>query len=103
LLVNIQFACQKHYFGAMAEQYFDNQSKELVANTQRCQKTVEAFNRLPEEFTSEDVMRCFGLDKPSTSRTRICRLMSDHLVEKIGEYKENGKMRKKYRKTGYMV
>jgi len=103
LLVNIQYACQKHYFGAMAEQYFDNQSKELVANTQRCQKTVEAFNRLPEEFTSEDVMRCFGLDKPSTSRTRICRLMSDHLVEKIGEYKENGKMRKKYRKTGYMV
>ena len=103
LLVNIQFACQKHYFGAMAEQYFDNQSKELVANTQRCQKTVEAFNRLPDEFTSEDVMRCFGLDKPSTSRTRICRLMSDHLVEKIGEYKENGKMRKKYRKTGYMV
>ena len=103
LLVNIQYACQKHYFGAMAEQYFDNQSKELVANTQRCQKTVEAFNLLPEEFTSEDVMRCFGLDKPSTSRTRICRLMSDHLVEKIGEYKENGKMRKKYRKTGYMV
>ena len=103
LLVNIQYACQKHYFGAMAEQYFDNQTKELAANTQRRQKTFEAFNRLPEEFTSEDVMRCFGLEKPSSSRTRICRLMSDHLVEKIGEYNENGKARGRYRKIGSMI
>ena len=40
--------------------YFDNKEKEASVNVQRRGKTVEAFNRLPEEFTTEDVMRCFG-------------------------------------------
>ena len=58
LIVNIQYACQRHYFGAMAENYFDNKLKDACVNVQRRQKTFEAFERLPEEFTIEDVVRC---------------------------------------------
>ena len=47
LLVNIQYACQRHYFGAMAEKYFDDQKRDVSANARRKQKTIEAFNRLP--------------------------------------------------------
>ena len=56
LIVNIQYACQRHYFGAMAEAYFDNKLKDANVNLQRKQKTLEGFSRLPEVFTSEDVM-----------------------------------------------
>ena len=48
LIVNIQYACQRHYFGAMAENYFDNKLKDASVNVQRRQKTIEGFNRLPE-------------------------------------------------------
>ena len=103
LIVNIQYACQRHYFGAMAEAYFDNRLKDASVNVQRRQKTFESFKRLPEEFTIEDVMRCFGLTSDSSARTRVSRLIADNLAVKIGEYKENGTTKSKFEKTGVMM
>ena len=98
LITNIQYACQRHYFGAMAEAYFDNKLKDASVNVQRKSRTIEAFNRLPEEFVIDDVMRCFGLSIES-SKVRIFRLQKDHLIEKIGEFKENGTTKAKYKKA----
>jgi len=100
LIVNIQYACQRHYFGAMAEAYFDNKLKDAAANVQRRQKTIEGFNRLPEEYTIDDVMRCFVINSISGARSRAYRLMKDGLAEKSGEYVENGTTKAKYKKTG---
>ena len=102
LITNIQYACQRHYFGAMAEAYFDNKLKDASVNVQRKSRTIESFNRLPEEFTIDDVMRCFGLSVDS-SKVRIFRLQKDHLVEKIGEFKENGTTKAKYKKAPYIL
>ena len=99
LIVNIQYACQRHYFGAMAENYFDNKHRNAAVNIQRRQKTIEAFVRLPEEFTIEDIERCFGIGN-SAARSRTFRLLKDHLAEKVGEYVENGTTKAKYKKTG---
>ncbi|MCR5780573.1 MAG: hypothetical protein K6G70_08545, partial [Bacteroidaceae bacterium] len=99
LIVNIQYACQRHYFGAMAEKYFDDQKRDVSANARRKQKTIEAFNRLPEEFTAEDIMRCFGLEGESSARGRARTLLADHLAVKTGEFKDNGKVKALYRKT----
>lgn len=99
LLVNIQYACQRHYFGVMAETYFDNKVREASVNVLRKQKTFEGFYRLPDEFTAEDVARCFMIAN-SAVRMRIKRLQDDHLIEKTGEFVENGKCKAKYRKTG---
>ena len=66
LLVNIQYACQRHYFGAMAEKYFDDQ-------------------------------------KRSSARGRARTLIADHLAVKTGEYKDNGKVKSMYRKTGTVM
>ena len=101
LIVNIQYACQRHYFGAMAENYFDNKLKDASVNVQRKQKTFEAFSRLPEEFTNEDVMRCFNLSSASSARGKVSRLMRDHLVEKIRE--ERGTTSALYHKTGSIL
>ena len=103
LLVNIQYACQRHYFGAMAEKYFDDQKRDVSANSRRQQKTIEAFNRLPEEFTADDIMRCFGLEGESSARGRARTLIADHLAVKTGEYKDNGKVKSMYRKTGTVM
>ena len=101
LIVNIQYACQRHYFGAMAENYFDNKLKDASVNVQRKQKTFEAFERLPEEFANEDVMRCFNLSSASSARGKISRLIRDHLVEKIRE--ERGTVPALYHKTGTII
>ena len=103
LLVNIQYACQRHYFGAMAEKYFDDQKRDVSANARRKQKTIEAFNRLPEEFTAEDIMRCFGLEGESSARGRARTLLADHLAVKTGEFKVGGKVKALYRKTGMVM
>ncbi|MBR4368857.1 MAG: hypothetical protein IKP52_06105 [Prevotella sp.] len=103
LLVNIQYACQKHYFGALAENYFDNQMKDASVNVRRQQKTIEAFNRLPEEFTVEDVMRCFLVKTSGGARNRIVRLQKDKLIVKTNEFVENGTTKAKYKKTGIVM
>ena len=101
LITNIQFACQRHYFGAMAEAYFDNKLKDASVNVQRRQKTIEGFTRLPEEFTNEDVMRCFNLGNNASARAKTSRLLRDHLIEKVQE--EKGGEKAVFRKTGTII
>ncbi len=101
LIVNIQYACQRHYFGAMAENYFDNKLKDASVNVQRRQKTYEAFDRLPEEFTIEDVVRCFNLGSAASARKKVTRLCRDHLIEKIVE--EKGAQKALFQKTGNIM
>ena len=103
LIVNMQYACQRHYFGAMAEAYFDNKLKDASVNVQRKGKTFEAFNRLPEEFTAEDIQRCFNLSSIGAARSRAKRLVDDHLVEKTGEVRDGNVYKATYRKTGTMM
>jgi hypothetical protein len=103
LIVNMQFACQRHYFGAMAEAYFDNKLKDASVNVQRKQKTFEGFARLPDEFTNEDVMRCFNLSSEGAARMKIKRLLSDHLIEKLGDGRQAGASKSSYRKTGNIM
>ena len=102
LITNIQFACQRHYFGAMAEAYFDNKLKDASVNVQRRQRTIEAFDRLPEEFTSDDVMRCFNLSSEGAVRSKTRRLQKDHLIEKVSDSRKTG-TKSTFRKTGYMM
>ena len=103
LIVNIQYACQRFYFGAMAEAYFDNKLREANMNLRRNQKTVEGFNRLPDVFTTEDVMRCFNLQTESAVWVKISRFQKDRLIEKAEKIVVDGKTKVKYRKIGIMI
>ena len=103
LIVNIQYACQKYYFGAMAENYFDNKLRDANVNVQRRPKTRENFDRLPEEFTTEDVMRCFNLGSNASARMRISRLVADRVIEKSRQEIVDGAKKAYYRKTGVIM
>ena len=103
LIVNIQYACQRHYFLALAEKYFDDQMREISVNAHRNSKNIDNFNRLPDEFTVEDVMQCFAIGKENIARVKISRLIKDNFVEKIGEFPENGSSKAVYQKTGLIM
>ena len=102
LIVNIQYACQRHYFLALAEKYFDDQMREISVNTHRKQKTYDGFSRLPDEFVVDDVMSCFSISNPTVARVKISRLMKDHLIEKTDEFIDNGTTKAIYKKIGIM-
>lgn len=100
LIVNMQYACQRHFFGAMAEKYFDNKYSELQTLGKRHrQKSVDGYNRLPEVFTYDDVIRCFNYDNINTVYTKVRRLVEDHLIVRIS----NGLDKGKYKKVNSMI
>jgi len=76
---------------------------ELYDWTARRGKTIEAFNRLPEEFTIDDVIQCFALKNNTSARSRVVRLMKDNLVVKVDEYVDNGTTKAMYKKTGLLM
>ena len=100
LIVNIQYACQRHFFGAMADAYFESEGRDASINGRRQQKTFEGFNSLPDEFTTEDVMRCFRLNGENSARSRVKRLIDDHLIKKIREVRDGKSCKAIYCKTG---
>ena len=103
LIANIQYACQRHFFGGLAEAYFDNKLRDASVNVQRHQKTYEAFARLPEVFTNEDVMRCFNLGSDGAVRSKTRRLISDHLIEKVSDGRSSATGLTTFRKTGILM
>ena len=72
-------------------------------NHQRQKKSIENFMRLPDEFTAEDVMRCFNFKVESSAQVKILRLKNEQFIEKSADYVENGHLKSKYRKTGKIM
>ncbi|MBR1411436.1 MAG: hypothetical protein IJ580_10110 [Prevotella sp.] len=103
LIVNIQFACQRHFFGSLAEKYFDDKLRDASCIHRHHQKTKEGYSRLPDEFTTADVMRCFMLKGKDAVRMRIKRMEQDGTIVKAGEYEEDGTTKYKYKKKGVLV
>ena len=87
----------------MAVKYFDDKTRDAAVNHQRQQKTIDAFNRLPEDFTVEDVMRCFDIVLESSARTKIARLIADNLAVKANKIVENGRAKVLYHKKHVLI
>ena len=95
LIARIQYATQQHFFGVMAEKYFDDMNGDTQTTGKRhYKKSVDGFNSLPDVFTSEDVQRCFGYDSIGSVRCKIKRLLDSRHAEKITKGSDKGKYRK---------
>ena len=95
LMARIQYATQQHFFGVMAEKYFDDMNNDVqITGKRHQQKSIEGYNRLPEVFTKEDVMRCFGYKNQSGVCMKISRLEKDAAIIKIDEGEHAGKYKK---------
>ena len=95
LIARIQYATQQHFFGVLAEKYFDDMNNDVQFTGKRHQqKSVDGYNRLPDVFTKEDVVRCFGYENDNSVRTKLARLVNNHQVEKIQDGDNKGKYQK---------
>ncbi len=102
LIVNIQFACQRHYFGSLAEKYFDDKLRDAATNRRHHQRTIDEYNRLADEFTIDDVVNCLHIGI-NAARSRVKRMVKDGAVAKCGEYVENGTTKVRYKKKAILV
>ena len=95
LMARIQYATQQHFFGVMAEKYFDDMNNDVqISGKHHYQKSVEGYNRLPEVFTKEDVMRCYNYGSENSANSRVQRLMVEKQIERITYGEDCGKFRK---------
>ena len=62
-----------------------------MAGHRHQQRSIDGYNRLPDIFTRDDVMRCYGYDKPDAAYKKILRLKADGYVE---DDKEQGCFKK---------
>ena len=84
LIARIQYAMQQHFFGTLAEKYFDDMNNDVQFSGKRHHsKSIEGYNRLPEVFTREDIKKCFSYDKDNTITKKISRLLSERMIEEV--------------------
>jgi hypothetical protein len=80
----------------MAEKYFDDMNNDVqISGKRHQQKSVDGYNRLPEVFTNEDVLKSFGYKEDGSAvYMKIRRLIDQGLIEKILEGDDKGKFKK---------
>ncbi|MBR2205975.1 MAG: hypothetical protein IJ898_06450 [Prevotella sp.] len=95
LMARIQYATQQHFFGVLAEKYFDDMNNDVqITGKRHYSKSLEGYNRLPDVFTLDDVRKCYGYDKDTAVYTRIRRLTDNGIAEKIQTGEDKGKYKK---------
>lgn len=95
LIANAQLAFQEYYCKSILEKHYDDLATERASNVRHQQKTLLAYRRLPETFTSEDVDREYSYNGSKGSIcSRLKRLCDDGLAQKIRQGEDKGKYRK---------
>ena len=98
LIARIQYATQQHFFGVMAEKYFDDMNNDVqISGARHKQKSVDGYNRLPDVFNREDVKRCFNYDKDNSVTKKIGRLLQSCCIEIMES--ENGQSYRKIQRS----
>lgn len=96
LIMEIQMHSQRQFFGKYAEMYFDNRLKDQSAKeyVERTNRSDDILNRLPSEFTLEDIKKIHDLPEDSV-RVMISRWVKKGKVEKMSYKKSVNQWKKK--------
>ena len=93
-IANAQWAFTQHFFKHIAEQHYDNAAAEQASNKHHQQRTLLAYRRLPNPFSSEDVKREYGYDSVGSVCSRLKHLCDDGLAKKIRKGPDKGMYQK---------
>jgi hypothetical protein len=95
LVARIQYGTQQHFFGALAEKYYDDMDNDVQFTGRRhYQKSIDGYSQLPNVFTKEDVIRVFGYKNEESARKKIYRLTKSHYIEMVEDNDDTSKYRK---------
>ena len=96
LIARIQYATQQHFFGVMAEKYFDDMNSDVQITGRRHQrKSVQGYEKLPNVFSLEDVKTCYGYTCMGSAHSKVSRLKEEGLIVNITKGQDKGKYKKK--------
>ncbi|MCR5781049.1 MAG: hypothetical protein K6G70_10995 [Bacteroidaceae bacterium] len=94
LIANAQLAFQEYYCKGLLEKHYEDLATENALNKRPQKKTLLAYRRLPDPFTSEDVKREYGYDNVGSVCSRLKILQDDGMAQKIRSGADKGKYRK---------
>lgn len=92
-IAQAQYDFQQYFYYEIGQKVHDKHSEQSFGRKQqsRCQL---AFKRLPEVFTSSDVMKEYGYDNSNSVNSRLKRLQDDGRIKRIRTGENKGKYRK---------
>ena len=93
LVMDIQLACQDHFFGRYWDDYFAQNAMGSLAPQQKRRTNLvkKRYRMLPEAFDVYDLVNMFNLQKRNAEKI-IERWLKDHYIERV----ETGLYRKLY-------
>ena len=90
LLLDIQYRTTTYWFGALARNYFEEQTKDATQYRRRTTRFEYCYMRLPEVFTTQQFSQVFGYANSNSASKTLDRHMKDKTIErtKRGEYRK---------------
>lgn len=91
LVMDIQYRCQHHFFGALAYNFHDNQARDAAASsTHHNTRFAQCFKLLPEKFTTEQFAEIFNLENNNAGSKQLATLIEEKAIKrtKRGQYEK---------------
>ena len=89
LMCEIINKCEDALFGQLLQDMFDNEARDTQLR-RVYDKTAKFYAMLPDEFTTQDVVKVFGYTKTAAASRKCDVFVMDHVCEKI----QKGRFRK---------
>ena len=84
LVMDIQYRCQHHFFGAFAYNYYDNQARDAAANaTNHNTRYAQCFRTLPENFSKSQFVEHFGLANGNSATSQLQTLVNERAIRRV--------------------
>ena len=89
LMCEIINKCEDALFGQLLQDMYDNEARDTLLR-RVYDKTAKFYSLLPEEFTTQDVMKTWGYSRIDSASKKIADLIKNNQVEKVkkGSYKK---------------
>ena len=92
LMCEIINKCEDALFGQLLQDMFDNEARDTQLR-RVYDKTAKFYALLPDEFTTQDVMKVWGYSQNVNASRRVSELEKNNIVEKVkrGVYRKLAK------------
>lgn len=94
LITDTQYTFQQHFFGPIAEEFYYERDLVNASRHHHQPRSLLNFHRLPETFTSQDVMKEYGYTSMGSVTSCLKRLKDDGMIQKVRNGEDKGKYRK---------